>query len=68
MFGAEGSQYQTFKYDDFFSPGGGTSGFEHHFNFNFDDIFNDMFGDNDGFFREFKHSEHRSHANRARGK
>lgn len=45
MFGSSGSQGgHHFNYEDFFG-GHGSSGFEHRFNFNFDDMFKDMFDD-----------------------
>ena len=49
MFGSQaGPQEHHFNYDSFFG-GSGSSGFNHRFNFNFDDIFKDMFDDFGGF-------------------
>ena len=49
MFGSSGGQGGPhFNYDSFFG-GSGSSGFGHRFNFNFDDLFKDMFDDFGGF-------------------
>ena len=70
MFRAEGPQAQQqqyhggpFDYDAFFGKGSGNSGFEHRFNFNFDDLFKEFFGDDDfgDFFQESHHTHRETH-------
>ena len=55
MFGSAGAQggpqEHHFNYESFFG-GHGSSGFNHRFNFNFDDIFKDMFDDFGGGFHD----------------
>ena len=67
MYGAEGpqaSQGSPFDYDTFFTPGGGFG--DHRFHFNFDNLFKDFFGedngDDSGFF-QFHHTDsHNPHS------
>ena len=65
IYGARGPHAQQqdthFDYNAFFTPGGGSSGFEHRFNFNYDDIFEEFFGE-DSFFSEHSHESHHAEA------
>ncbi|KAL5474500.1 hypothetical protein EMCRGX_G026455 [Ephydatia muelleri] len=59
MTGSDSPQPPTFDYNSFYGHGGGNA---HAFKFNFDDIFSNVFGDDDdSFFHPHSHHPHNAH-------